>query len=107
MTTTRRVATMLVLAALAAPVTGCAVYGRPRLGVVYISREPPVERVEVVPATPGPGYVWIRGYWGWQGSDFAWVSGRWERPVEGRHEWVADHWEHDSHGWFHVEGHWR
>jgi hypothetical protein len=87
--------------------TGCVMYGRPRVGVVYIARQPPVERVEVIPAAPGAGFVWIKGYWGYGGSEFAWVPGRWERPVEGHTAWVAHHWEHDRNGWYLVEGHWR
>ena len=49
---------------------------------VVTSEMPPVryETRSVVPA----GYsdpVWINGYWGWGGSDWVWVPGRWvERP---------------------------
>ncbi len=103
----RRVYALAVAAVFAAPITGCAVYARPRVGVVYIQRGPPVERVEVIPAAPGPEFVWIKGYWGYHGAEFAWVPGRWERPVEGRRVWVAHQWVHDRNGWYLVEGHWR
>ena len=107
MTFTRKIGSVLVLAALAGPVTGCMVYGRPRVGVVYVAGGPPVERVEVIPAAPGVGFVWIRGYWAYRGGAYAWEPGRWAQPAPGHTEWVAHHWEHDSHGWFLVEGHWR
>lgn len=107
MTITRRFFTMFLLAALAAPATGCMMAGPPRVGVFYIARRPPAARVEVIPAAPGVGFVWVTGYWAYRDADFAWVPGRWERPMEGRHEWVAHHWEHDRHGWYLVEGHWR
>ena len=108
MTINRKIGTMLVLAALAGSATGCAGYaGSPMVGVTYISRRPPPERVEVVSERPGAEFVWINGYWGWQGVDFAWVPGRWERPAEGRRVWVPHHWEHDRNGWYLVEGHWR
>lgn len=107
MTLTRRLSSLLVLALLAAPVTGCMMYGRTGVGIVYISREPPIERVEVIPEAPGVGFVWLKGYWAWRGAEFEWVPGRWEHPAEGRKVWVAHHWEHDRNGWYLVEGHWR
>jgi hypothetical protein len=107
MTVTRKLFSLAMLATLTGPVTGCMAYVRPRAGVVYISERPPVERVEVIPATPGVGFVWIKGHWGYGGNRYEWVSGRWERPAEGRREWVAERWEHDRNGWYFVEGHWR
>jgi hypothetical protein len=106
MRTTHRICTLLVLGALAGPATGCVI-APPRVGVVYVARRPPVERVEVIPAAPGVGFVWLRGYWAYRGADFAWTSGRWERPIEGRREWVPHRWEHDRNGWYLIEGHWR
>jgi hypothetical protein len=104
----RKVYALFAAAVLAAPMTGCMVYARPpRMGVVYVAARPPVERVEVIPATPGAGYVWIKGYWGYRGGNYEWIGGRWERPIEGRREWVPHHWEHDRNGWYLVEGHWR
>jgi hypothetical protein len=103
---TRRIYMVLALAVLAGPVTGCVAYG-PRPGVLYVGVRPPVERVEVIPAAPGVGFVWIKGYYAYRGGEYAWEPGRWERPAEGRTAWVPHHWEHDSHGWYLVEGHWR
>jgi hypothetical protein len=96
-----------LLGALAAPAVGCVAYVRPRAGVVYFTEHPPVARVEVVPASPGVGFVWIKGYWGYHGNSYAWVPGRWERPAEGHRVWVAERWQHDRNGWYLVEGHWR
>lgn len=104
---TRRVLTLAAVAMIAGGSSGCLLLGPPRAGVVYVSLRPPAERVEVIPAAPGAGFVWIKGYWAYRGTDFAWVGGRWERPIEGRREWVADRWAHDRHGWYLVRGHWR
>ena len=38
----------------------CAVNPRPRVGVAYVVRQPPVERVEAISAAPGVEYVWSR-----------------------------------------------
>jgi hypothetical protein len=102
-----RVRALLVMVLLAGASTGCVIYGRPRVGMVYVARQPPVERVEVIPAAPGVGFVWIRGWWAWRGAEFAWTSGRWERPIEGRRVWEPHHWVHDHYGWYLVEGRWR
>jgi hypothetical protein len=102
-----RIRTLLLLVLLAGVSTGCVMNGPPRVGVVYISRQPPVERVEVIPAALAVGFVWIRGWWAWRGAEFAWMQGRWERPIEGRREWVPHRWVHDRNGWYLVEGHWR
>lgn len=85
----------------------CYVNPRPRVGVEYAMRQPPVERVEVIPTSPGVEYVWVRGHWGWQRNDYAWIPGRWVVPERGYREWLAGRWERDRAGWFYVEGHWR
>ena len=85
----------------------CAANPRPRTGVEYVVRQPPTERVEVVPSTPGREYVWVKGHWGWRRDDYEWIPGRWVVPERGYREWVAGKWQHDRNGWFYVEGHWR
>ena len=107
MTVTRKLFSLAMLAALSGPATGRVVSNRPRPGVVYVAERPHVARVEVIPAEPGVGFVWIRGYWGYRGNSYAWVAGRWERPAEGYRVWVAERWQHDRNGWYLVPGHWR
>ena len=98
---------VLVLVLVAGVSAGCVMNAPPRVGVVYITRQPPVERVEVISAAPAVGFVWIRGWWAWRGAKFEWMPGRWERPIEGRREWVPHRWVHDRNGWYLVDGHWR
>jgi hypothetical protein len=45
---------------------------------VYV-REPPPERIEVIPARPSAVHVWIRGRWERLGDRWEWIPGRWER----------------------------
>ena len=49
--------------------TGCLAYvpGPPPLDGVYAPGPPPEPVVEVVPAIPYPGAVWLGGYWGYGG----------------------------------------
>ncbi|HTW72510.1 MAG TPA: hypothetical protein VME47_21705, partial [Acetobacteraceae bacterium] len=69
---------------------------------------PPPPRVEVMPARPGPRYVWEPGHWHWNGVRYVWfgghyvlrhpgwghyVPGRWVwHPRWGRWDWVPAHW---------------
>jgi hypothetical protein len=56
------------------------------------------------PACPGPGYVWVDGYYG---RNRAWVPGFWRRPAVVAPRFVAPHsfsydrrndYRHDDHG---------
>ena len=38
-----------------------------------------------VPACPGPGYVWIEGYWDWSGGRSFWRNGSLASPTGSRH----------------------
>ena len=80
---------------------GCAVRAN------YVAVAPPPPRVEVFGVAPGPGFVWIDGYWGWGGSRYAWVPGRWERPPRRHARWEPGRWENRSGRYSYRRGHWR
>ncbi|HWH85007.1 MAG TPA: hypothetical protein VNU71_22510 [Burkholderiaceae bacterium] len=63
---------------------------------------PPAPYVEVVPAIPFAGAVWIGGYWGWAGGRHQWHPGRWERPRPG-YSWRAHSWVNQGGRW-HLHG---
>lgn len=75
--------------------------------VVIVATPPPPVREAVSPFAPGPGYVWIAGYWGWEHGRRLWVRGRWERPPHGYHVWVPPHWERHRRGYAFYRGYWR
>ena len=80
----------------------------PRPRPVYIvAAGPPADVVEVVPAQPGPEYVWVAGHYRWDSERYVWFAGHWAQPPAGFHEWVAGHWGRREGGWVWVEGHWR
>jgi hypothetical protein len=85
--------------------TACAY--RPPPGQVYVVDGPPAERVEVIPVSPGPRYVWVPGYWSRQRQAWNWVPGRWVHPESHYRAWVPGHWAHNRRGWYYTEGHWR
>jgi len=51
------------------------VAGGPR-GEVVVTEAPPPIQTEVIVEAPGPGYIWVPGYWAWQGR-WVWVRGSW------------------------------
>ncbi|HWE51741.1 MAG TPA: YXWGXW repeat-containing protein [Bryobacteraceae bacterium] len=64
---------------------------------------PPPPRVYAAPPSPGPGYVWVDGYWYPVNGHYRWHEGYWTRPPFAGALWVGPH--HDGHDYF--EGYWR
>ena len=62
-------------------------------------------RVEVVPAIPFPGALWIGGYWGWSSGRHVWVPGRWEHPRPG-YQWRPHAWVQQGGRWHLQAGGW-
>jgi len=72
----------------------------------YANTAPPPLRAEVVGTAPGPGFVWIQGYWGWNNGRYDWVPGRWDRPPRGRNHWQAGRWEQHGQQYRYHPGRW-
>jgi hypothetical protein len=80
----------------------------PGYAAAYVVPAPPAPYVVgAVGYAPGPGYVWVDGFWNLNGGRWAWVNGRWAVPPRGHAAWVADRWEHHGNGWRYHRGHWR
>jgi len=69
---------------------------------------PPPVQEETVVASPGPDYVWIGGYYDWDVSarNYAWRSGRWERPPDRDAHWVAPRHEMRNGRHYYTRGRW-
>jgi len=99
---------VFLVGVLAAVLAGCASEAAVRgSAVVRVGGPPPQPRRELVSARPGPGYVWVAGYWGVRGSRYVWVSGRWERPPRRGAVWVAPRYERRHGSWVVLGGWWR
>jgi len=72
--------------------------------VVYDT--PPAPIVEYIPANPYPDYVWLDGFWGWNGGWY-WVAGHYGRPPHRGAVWMKGGWSHGSRGWAWHGGRWR
>lgn len=68
---------------------------------------PPPPQPEVVVYQPGPDFVWIQGYWAFDGSRYVWIGSRWVRPPHHRyHAYRAPHWEPRRGSYVYVQGYW-
>ncbi len=98
---------LTISATLALLLGGCVVapVGRP-----YYSQPvrvaPPPPRVEYLGVPPAPGYVWMGGFWNWQGGRHEWAPGHWEAPRPG-YSWVPHQWVQDGEHWRLNEGRWQ
>ncbi|MEL4419562.1 hypothetical protein, partial [Shewanella algae] len=67
---------VVAISVLAMMLEGCIVAAPPPhryyVGTVVLT-EPPPPRFEEYGPAPGPGYVWLGGYWGWTGVRHEWV----------------------------------
>ena len=88
----KRVLKTLVLTSLAIAVASPSfAQVRVNLGPVHIriaNDAPPRARYERRTPRPDRDSVWINGYWDRQGDQWAWSSGRWERPHDRRTRWI-------------------
>lgn len=81
--------------------TACAGSG----AVVIV--DPPAPRYGVVGVAPGPGFVWVEGFWNLRGSAWVWAPGRWVRPPRPGAVWVGSAWRHEGAHWRYHRGYWR
>jgi hypothetical protein len=101
---------LMFLLAGAITLTGCLAYvpGPPGYDGIYAPGPPPEPLVEVIPAVPYPGAVWLGGHWGYGGRGWAWNRGYWGRPPRHGAAWAPGYWHHTGpRGWGWRRGHWR
>lgn len=71
---------------------------------ISIGTPPPAVLVEPVPP-PRKGYVWIPGYWRWNGVSHVWVKGHWAGARHGYH-YVPEAWVNVNGRWVFHPGYW-
>ena len=70
---------------------------------IYAYAPPPPVVSYYAPPAPGPGFVWVRGYWYPYGPRYVWRPGYWGRPPYARAHWVAPRY----YGHRYYPGYWR
>src|SRR5580658_4726775 len=84
---------LLLMAAFAVS-TSLFCQGAVDVGVGITIGPPPAPRVlKVRPVAPGPGYVWVDGYWYAVGARYRWHAGYWSRPPYEGAVWVGPHYD--------------
>ncbi len=73
---------------------------------VTVHVRPPAPYQEVVGLAPAPGYVWVDGYWAWQGGQHVWVRGRWMAPPHPGHVWIRSGWTLRGGQYVFMPGRW-
>jgi hypothetical protein len=60
------------------------------------------------PPLPGPGYIWIPGYWAWDSSvqDYYWVPGVWVEPPQIGLLWTPPYWGWSDGAYLFHTGYW-
>jgi hypothetical protein len=84
--------------------TSCAGHAYYSYGVPPL---PPPRAVGAVGIAPGPGYVWIDGFYDLRGTAWVWMPGYWARPPRPGAAWVRPYWEPHGRGYRFHRGHWR
>ena len=82
---------------------GCASRGY----YAYRVPPPPQARYGVIGVAPGPGYIWIDGFYDLRGSRWAWSPGYWARPPRPHSVWVRPYWKPHGRGYRFHRGYWR
>jgi hypothetical protein len=78
----------------------------PGLDVRITNGRPPAPRYERRVESPGQGYVYVKGFWHWDGGRWQWVSGRWDRPAVAEGYWIPARYVRSGRGTIYEPGHW-
>ncbi|MEO6324319.1 MAG: hypothetical protein ABIT01_07710 [Thermoanaerobaculia bacterium] len=78
----------------------------PHLQIRIGRTAPPPIRYERVTVRPSRDVVWIKGFWDWDGDEWRWAPGRWERPERRNVRWIAPRYFREGPGWHYEPGHW-
>ncbi len=87
------------------PPPAAEVYTEP--SEVVVAQEPPAPYTEVIGIAPGPGFLWVGGYWHWYGNRWVWYRGHYARPPHAGGHWVGPRYVIRGGSRIYVRGYWR
>jgi hypothetical protein len=67
---------------------------------------PPLLPVYAQPICPGPGFIWVPGYWAYGTDGYFWVPGTWVEPPEVGFLWTPGYWEWVDDAYVWHAGYW-
>lgn len=104
---------LMVCASLTALMLGAAPIGafiapaQAQVGVAITAGvAPPLLPVYDQPPIPGPGYLWIPGYWAWNGEEYYWAPGYWMLPPAAGLYWTPPYWAWTDGDYTFYPGYW-
>jgi hypothetical protein len=97
--------TVLLVASTASALLATPLAQAQRHPDVWIGTAPPPPRHEMAPP-PRHGYVWVTGYWAWNGHRHIWAPGHWERVRHG-YRYAPPGWHQGPRGWHQDRGGWQ
>jgi|GEM_PF-4388088 len=56
---------------------------------------------------PGSDFVWVDGYWAWDGNEYVWIDGYWARVPYYGAAWNSGFWAPRHSGFVWFDGYWR
>ena len=71
-----------------------------------IRTAPPPLQVYDQPPCPGPGYLWVPGYWAYSASGYFWVPGMWELAPRAGWMWTPGYWSWSDGEYIWHQGYW-
>jgi hypothetical protein len=71
-----------------------------------ITVAPPALPIYTQPAVPGPGYLWVPGYWAWSDDGYYWVPGTWVLPPQAGFLWTPGYWGWVNGAYMWNAGYW-
>ena len=74
--------------------------------VISATIAPPPLPVYAQPIIPGPGYIWIPGYWAWGPAGYYWVPGTWSLPPTVGLLWTPGYWGWINGAYLWHAGYW-
>jgi hypothetical protein len=74
---------------------------------VAIRIGPPPPVVEHYGPPPHPGWVWVGGFYRWDGARYVWTPGHYAAPPRPGVRWVPDRYDHRGGRYYYRHGYWR
>jgi hypothetical protein len=74
---------------------------------VIVTQDPPAPLYETVGVAPGPGFIWIGGYYHWNGGSWVWYRGHYARPPHPGAVWIGPRYEFRGGRRVYLRGYWR
>jgi len=68
---------------------------------------PPPRGDETPPDSPSKEYIWVPGYWKYEGGEYVWEAANWVKPPPSMTTWVPPTAEKRGDGYAFTPGHWQ